>query len=44
MGCGTCVGFACHADAKNGTHNTIIMRALATGRCDLLTATAARGC
>ena len=23
--CGTCVGFACHADAKNGTHNTTIV-------------------
>ena len=39
--CGTCVGFACHADAKNGTHNTTIVRAVATGRCDLLTGTAA---
>jgi choline dehydrogenase-like flavoprotein len=34
--CGTCVGFACQADAKNGTDNTLIMRALETGRCDLL--------
>jgi choline dehydrogenase-like flavoprotein len=41
--CGTCVGFACHADAKNGTDNTLVMRAIATGRCDLLTgATATR--
>ena len=39
--CGTCVGFACHADAKNGTDNTMILRALATGRCDLLCGTAA---
>jgi choline dehydrogenase-like flavoprotein len=39
--CGTCVGFACHADAKNGTDNTAIMRALATGHCDLLCGTAA---
>jgi choline dehydrogenase-like flavoprotein len=39
--CGTCVGFACHADAKNGTHNTTIARALASGNCDLLTGTAA---
>ena len=39
--CGTCVGFACHADAKNGTDNTTILRALATGRCDLLCGTAA---
>jgi choline dehydrogenase-like flavoprotein len=35
--CGTCVGFACHADAKNGTDATTIPRALATGNCDLLT-------
>jgi choline dehydrogenase-like flavoprotein len=35
--CGTCVGFACHAAAKNGTHNTVIVRALASGRCDLFT-------
>jgi choline dehydrogenase-like flavoprotein len=35
--CGTCVGFACPSDAKNGTHNTAIPRALATGRCRMLT-------
>jgi choline dehydrogenase-like flavoprotein len=39
--CGTCAGFACHADAKSGSHNTTIVRAVATGRCDLLTGTAA---
>jgi choline dehydrogenase-like flavoprotein len=39
--CGTCAGFACHADAKTGSHNTTIPRALATGRCDLLTSTTA---
>ena len=39
--CGTCAGFACHADAKSGTHNTTIVRAVATGRCDLLTDTTA---
>ena len=39
--CGTCAGFACHADAKNGSHNTTIARAVATGRCDLLTGAAA---
>ena len=26
VGCGQCVGFACPADAKNGTHNTVIPR------------------
>ena len=39
--CGTCAGFACHAGAKNGSHNTTIVRAVATGRCDLLTGAAA---
>jgi choline dehydrogenase-like flavoprotein len=31
------VGFACPSGAKTGTHNTVIPRALATGRCDLIT-------
>jgi choline dehydrogenase-like flavoprotein len=31
--CGSCVGFACPSDGKNGTQNTVIPRALATGRC-----------
>lgn len=35
--CQHCVGFACPTDAKNGTHNTLIPRALATGLCDLVT-------
>jgi choline dehydrogenase-like flavoprotein len=35
--CGQCVGFACPTDAKNGTHNTVIPRALATERCSLVT-------
>lgn len=35
--CGSCVGFACPVDAKNGTQNTVIARALATGRCRLVT-------
>lgn len=37
--CGTCVGFTCPSDGKNGTQNTTIKRALATGRCTLLTGT-----
>ena len=37
IGCGTCVGFPCPTDAKNGTQNTMIARALATGRCQLVT-------
>ena|ERR1700752_4857686 len=35
--CQHCVGFTCPVDAKNGTHNTLIARALATGLCDLVT-------
>jgi len=35
--CQHCVGFTCPVDAKNGTHNTFIARALATGPCDLVT-------
>ena len=34
--CQHCVGFACPSDAKNGTHNTMIPRALASGRCELV--------
>ncbi|MEO5808440.1 GMC family oxidoreductase [Devosia sp.] len=36
-GCGSCVGFPCPSNAKNGTQNTMIARALATGRCHLVT-------
>ncbi len=35
--CQHCVGFACPVDAKNGTQNTMIQRALASGHCDLVT-------
>ena len=35
--CDHCVGFACPSDAKNGTQNTMIPRALSTGLCDLVT-------
>lgn len=37
VSCGTCVGFPCPSNAKNGTQNTMIARALATGRCNLVT-------
>ncbi len=33
--CQHCVGFACPVDAKNGSHNTGIPRALRTGNCTL---------
>jgi choline dehydrogenase-like flavoprotein len=36
--CPQCVGHPSPVDAKNGTHNTVIPRAIATGRCDLLPA------
>jgi choline dehydrogenase-like flavoprotein len=39
--CGQCVGFACPVDAKNGTHNTALPAALATGNCTLVTETTA---
>jgi hypothetical protein len=32
-----CVGFGCETEAKNGTHNTVIPRALATRNCLLRT-------
>lgn len=34
--CGQCVGFACPTNSKNGGHNTMLLRALATGNCDLI--------
>jgi len=35
--CNHCVGFACPTDAKNGSQNTMLPRALATGNCELIT-------
>jgi choline dehydrogenase-like flavoprotein len=37
IACKYCVGFACPTDAKNGSQNTMIPRALATGNCKLIT-------
>jgi choline dehydrogenase-like flavoprotein len=34
--CGECVGFSCPVDAKNGAHNTVLPRALATGSAALV--------
>ncbi|TCM92695.1 choline dehydrogenase-like flavoprotein [Paenibacillus sp. BK033] len=34
--CGQCVGFACPTNSKNGGHNTMLVRAVATGNCDLI--------
>jgi choline dehydrogenase-like flavoprotein len=35
IACKYCVGFACPTDAKTGSQNTVIPRALATGNCEL---------
>ena len=35
--CGTCIGFPCPVDAKNGSQNTHLRRALASGNCTLIT-------
>ncbi len=42
VNCQHCVGFACPVDAKNGTQNTVIPRALATGNLTLRTGATAR--
>lgn len=36
IACQFCVGFTCPVDAKTGTQNSLLPRALATGRCDLV--------
>jgi choline dehydrogenase-like flavoprotein len=35
--CNMCVGFACPSNSKNGSQNTVIPRAVATGLCTLQT-------
>lgn len=39
--CGNCVGFPCHANAKNGAAVPFIPMALSSGRCDLVADTIA---
>jgi choline dehydrogenase-like flavoprotein len=39
--CRQCVGFACPVEAKNGSHNTVLARAIATGNLSVLLATRA---
>lgn len=39
--CAQCVGFACPVEAKNGAHNTVLDRAMATGRTSALLGTRA---
>jgi choline dehydrogenase-like flavoprotein len=36
INCGACVGFGCPGEFKTDTRNTVIPRAIATGRCDVL--------
>ena len=36
IACGSCVGFPCPSNGKNGTQNTMLPRALATGNCELI--------
>lgn len=40
--CAMCVGFACPVDAKNGSQNTTLSRALATGNCWIVIRTQAQ--
>jgi choline dehydrogenase-like flavoprotein len=42
MRCRWCVGFVCEVDAKNGSQNTVIPTALASGNCELRTECMAR--
>lgn len=42
MRCRWCVGFACEVNAKNGTQNTVIPTAMATGNCQVRTGTMVR--
>jgi choline dehydrogenase-like flavoprotein len=37
--CGTCVGFACPSDAKNGTQNTTLPRAIESGNLTIVAET-----
>ncbi len=39
--CRYCVGFACEVNAKNGTQNTVIPKAIATGNCEVRTGSVA---
>jgi choline dehydrogenase-like flavoprotein len=39
--CGLCIGFACPVDAKNGSQNTMLTRAFATGRASIVLETRA---
>jgi choline dehydrogenase-like flavoprotein len=40
--CAMCVGFACPVDAKNGSQNTTLARAVGTGNCSIVIRTRAQ--
>jgi choline dehydrogenase-like flavoprotein len=42
MRCRWCVGHSCEVNAKNGTQNTVIPKAIATGNCEVRTQCQAR--
>ena len=42
MRCRWCVGHSCEVNAKNGTQNTVIPKAIATGNCEVRTGCQAR--
>jgi choline dehydrogenase-like flavoprotein len=42
IACGSCIGFPCPVDAKNGTQNSVLRRAMATGNIALVTGAMAR--
>jgi choline dehydrogenase-like flavoprotein len=37
--CSQCIGFACPVDAKTGAHNSVLVDAVASGRCTVLVGT-----
>ncbi|HWA18658.1 MAG TPA: GMC family oxidoreductase [Devosia sp.] len=37
IACGSCIGFPCPVDAKNGSQNSVLSRAMASGRITLVT-------
>ncbi len=41
--CRYCIGFVCEVNAKNGTQNTVIPQAIATGNCEVRTHCMASG-
>src|SRR6185437_634974 len=42
MQCAMCIGFACPVDAKNGSQNTTLSKAVDTGNCSIVIRTSAQ--